>query len=62
MSKWKVTSQYIGEKKMFAVYRNIKDYEPDHSGNREYATGYMESEEKAEEVAYKMNGGLPKQD
>lgn len=55
MSKWKVTMQYIGEKKMFAVYRNLKDYEPDHSGNREYATGYMESKEQAQKIADEMN-------
>lgn len=55
MTKWKITSQFLGEKKMFAVYRNLKDYEPDHSGNREYATGYMESKEQAQEIADEMN-------
>lgn len=55
MTKWKITSQFLGEKKMFAVYRNLKDYEPDHSGNREYATGYMESEEQAQAIADEMN-------
>ena len=54
-TKWKITSQFLGEKKMFAVYRNLKDYEPDHSGNREYATGYMESKEQAQEIADEMN-------
>ncbi|MGN0744366.1 MAG: hypothetical protein ACI4MZ_03740 [Christensenellales bacterium] len=55
MTKWKITSQFLGEKKMFAVYRNLKDYEPDHSGNREYATGYMESKEQAQAIADEMN-------
>lgn len=55
MTKWKITSQFLGEKKMFAVYRNLKDYEPDHSGNREYATGYMESKDQAQEIADEMN-------
>lgn len=55
MTKWKITSQFLGEKKMFAVYRNLKDDEPDHSGNREYATGYMESKEQAQEIADEMN-------
>lgn len=55
MSKWKVTSQYIGEQKMYAVYRNINDSEPDHSGNREYATGYLDSKEQAQRIADYMN-------
>lgn len=55
MTKWKITSQFLGEKKMFAVYRNLKDYEPDHSGNREYATGYMESKAQAQAIADEMN-------
>lgn len=55
MSKWKVTSQYIGDKKMYAVYRNINDFEPDHSGNREYATGYLDSKEQAQRIADDLN-------
>lgn len=55
MSKWKVTSQYIGDKKMYAVYCNINDFEPDHSGNREYATGYLDSKEQAQRIADDLN-------
>lgn len=55
MSKWKVTSNYINGKKEYAVYRNIRDDEPDHSGNREYATGYMESREEAQKIADEKN-------
>ncbi len=36
-SKWKVSSQFIGDEKVFQVYR-LKDISKvDHSGNREYA-------------------------
>lgn len=52
---WKLTSQYINGVKMFAVYRNLRDTEPDHSGNREYASGYIESQEEAQERADILN-------
>lgn len=58
MSKWKITSNYINGKKEYAVYRNIRDDEPDHSGNREYATGYMESREEAQKIADEKNAVL----
>lgn len=57
VGKWKVTSQYIGDEKMYAVYRS-KDIEAvDHSGNREYATAYMTSKEAAEDTALMLNDG-----
>lgn len=52
---WKVTSNIIGDTKMYAVYRLIDVNEPDHSGNREYAGGYMLSREIAEFVAEQFN-------
>jgi hypothetical protein len=40
---------------MFAVYR-LKDISAvDHSGNREYATGYMDEKEKAKIIAENLN-------
>ncbi len=54
--KWKLTSQTINGKKSFAVYRLRNVDELDHSGNREYATGYMEDKAKAEEIANELNG------
>ena len=53
--KWKVTSNPIGDKLMYAVVR-IKDVnEVDHSGNREYATGFMEDKQEAQKIADRMN-------
>ncbi len=52
---WKVTSQVIGDTKMYAVYRLIDVNEPDHSGNREYAGDYVLNREIAEFVAEQLN-------
>lgn len=53
--KWKVTSNQIGDKLMYAVVR-IKDInELDHSGNREYATGFMDDKQEAQKIADQMN-------
>ena len=52
---WKVTWQYIGGVKMYAVYRLRDINEVDHSGNREYATGYSENREGMQETADQMN-------
>ena len=54
--KWKVTSQRINGEKLFAVYRLRNVDELDHSGNREYASGYMDDKEKAEKWANELNG------
>jgi hypothetical protein len=53
--KWKVTYQYIGNKKMYAVYRLRDVNAVDHSGNREYAGGWTENREAAEVVADQLN-------
>lgn len=55
MSKWRLTSIYIDGEKQFAVVRNYRDNEPDHSGNREYATGYMKDKKKAEKIVEELN-------
>ncbi len=52
---WKVTSNILGGQKMYAVYRLIDVDEVDHSGNREFATEYMDSKEKAKAVAAELN-------
>ncbi|MBR0575715.1 hypothetical protein KCG48_05085 [Proteiniclasticum sp. BAD-10] len=44
-SEWKVTSQMIGDAKMYAAYRLRDKDKPDHSGNREYAGQYVEDRE-----------------
>jgi hypothetical protein len=53
--KWKVTLNYIGGDKMYAVYRLRDINEIDHSGNREYAGGWTENREAAEVIADQMN-------
>ena len=52
---WKITSQNINGVKMYAVYRNLRDNEPDHSGNRVYGSTYMESREEAQKIADRLN-------
>ena len=43
-SEWKISSQYLGGRKVYQVYR-IKDMRiVDHSGNREYAGGLTDDE------------------
>lgn len=54
-SEWKVTSQYIGDTKMYALYR-LKDINAtDNSGNREYAGEYIESRDRCVAIAAAMN-------
>jgi hypothetical protein len=53
--KWKVSSNPIGGVTMYAVYR-IRDLsEVDHSGNREYATGWMADKQEAQKTADRLN-------
>ena len=52
---WKVTSNLINGKTMYAVYR-LKDVnEVDHSGNREFAGGYVEDRLTVEIAAEHLN-------
>lgn len=53
--KWKVTTNYIAGEKLFAVCRVKDTREVEHSGNREYATDYMSSREKAQKIADELN-------
>ncbi len=54
-SKWKVTCNPIGGTKMYAVYRLIDVNEVDHSGNREFATDFMEDQMDALLIAQDLN-------
>lgn len=54
-SEYRVTCQDINGRKMYAVYRLINRSEVDHSGNREYATSYMDDEKQAEHIAESLN-------
>jgi len=54
-SEWKVTSNLIGDTKMYAVFRLIDKHAVDHSGNREYATEFMKDREAVRAIADRMN-------
>ncbi|MEG0092215.1 MAG: hypothetical protein RSA20_10360 [Oscillospiraceae bacterium] len=54
-SNWKVTSNFIGDSKMYAVYRLIDTSEVVHAGNMEFATGYMDDKQAAVAIAEKLN-------
>ena len=54
-SEWKISSMYLGGKKVYQVYR-IKDMRiVDHSGNREYAGGLTDDEAEAMALAEQLN-------
>lgn len=52
---WKVESNWIGDKKMFRVYRLRNIYAVDHSGNREYASEYTDDIEATKRLASRLN-------
>ena len=52
---WKVTSNVIDGRKVYAVYRLIDITQPDHSGNREYATEWLDDREQAAKIAKELN-------
>ena len=54
-SPWKVTSNPIGDRIMYAVYRVIDVNAVDHSGNREFATDFMEDQMDALVIAQDLN-------
>lgn len=53
--KWKVQSTPIGSETMYSVYRLRDVNMVDHSGNREYATGFMSDKQEAQKIADRMN-------
>jgi hypothetical protein len=55
MSEWRVTSNLIGDQMKYGVYRLIDTGETDHSGNREFASDYMSSKERALKIAHELN-------
>ena len=54
-SKWKVTSNPIGDKTMYAAYRLLDVNKLDHSGNRELAGGYIENRKTVQAVVDALN-------
>jgi len=54
---WKVTSNVINGKTMYGVYRQLDVGEVDHSGNREHYGEYLDSRDKAAEIAEALNRG-----
>lgn len=54
-SEWKVTMNCIGGEKAYAVYRLRDISEVDHSGNREYASGYMTDKAEALRICEELN-------
>lgn len=58
-SEWKVSSNFIGEQKMYIAYRNRNTAETDHSGNREYAGGYVAERGIAQALADMFNANEP---
>ena len=58
MSEWRISSMWLGGKKVYQVYR-IKDMtRVDHSGNREYADGLLHDEREAMVLAEKLNAEM----
>ena len=54
-SEWRITSQYIGDEKIFQVYRLRDVTAVDHSGNREYTGEIARSEEEAQALLSEVN-------
>ena len=55
VGKWKVTANPVGGGMLYAVYR-LRDVDAvDHSGNREYASGYIEDKDTALTIAEGLN-------
>jgi len=52
---WKVTSNPINGETKYAVCRVLDVDAVDHSGNREFATEYMEDHDEAELIAQALN-------
>lgn len=53
-NKWKVSTNIIGEDKIYQVYRIRNINEVDHSGNREYDKTYKNKSD-AEQRALELN-------
>jgi len=55
MNEWRVSHNFIGGRDMYIVYKLRDEKEIDHSGNRTYATQYMDDEEEAYRFAAELN-------
>ncbi|MGN1052845.1 MAG: hypothetical protein ACI4SH_05595 [Candidatus Scatosoma sp.] len=54
--EWKVSINYVCGSRFYQVYRNLRDSEPDHSGNREYYENKIyDTKEQAQSVAKVLN-------
>lgn len=53
--KWKVTSDFIGDQKMYRVYRLRDTAKVDRSGNREFHGGYVKDRDLAAAEAAALN-------
>lgn len=58
--KWRVTTNFIGGSELYAVCRVKDPTQVVHSGNIEFATSYMASKEKAQEIADQLNSEVLK--
>lgn len=54
-SEWKISSNYIGGKKLYIAYRLRDVAEVDHSGNREYSGDYTTNRDEAQALVDKLN-------
>ncbi|MZQ75243.1 MAG: hypothetical protein GT589_03690 [Peptoclostridium sp.] len=54
-SEWKVSSNFINDKKIYCAYRNIDTAEIDHSGNREYHGEWTDNRDEVRLRVEKLN-------
>ena len=54
-NEWKVSTNNIGDLKLYRVYRLKNSNEPDHSGNREYYGAYYRTMADADKLAERAN-------
>jgi hypothetical protein len=55
-SEWRVTSNVVGGRKVYGVYRLLDADGVDHSGNREMYGDYLDARETAASIAESLNG------
>ena len=60
IGKWRVTSNPIGDRTLYRVYRIRDTSEVDHSGNREYDGDYVADRQIAVDRAAELNQEVPK--
>ena len=60
-SAWKVTSNRVGMRTLYGVYRIGDTNEVDHSGNREMCGDYVEDKSEAAYLAKKLNDAESKE-